>query len=112
MSKQFGLGALCGVALALGCNAPSDSENAQAVESHLSSDAQLASNSIEASVRDGKVTLLGAVDSSAEKDRARDIAESVQGVKSVENELTVGGPAAPPPSVSTPPPAESPAEAP
>ncbi len=112
MKKKLGLGVLCGAALGWSCGAPSDSEIAQAVENHLRSDAQLASDAIEASVTDGKVTLLGSVDSPAERDHAKFLAETVNGVRDVQNDLTVKLEPATPPAVSTPPPAETPAEIP
>lgn len=59
------------------------------VSDQLSDDSFLDASGIEVSVKDGDVTLNGAVDSRYSKHRAEDLAEDVTGVKNVQNNLRV-----------------------
>jgi osmotically-inducible protein OsmY len=59
------------------------------INDFLSEDSFIDASDIEVRVTNGEVTLKGSVDSRADKDRAEDIAESVSGVKNVENSLRV-----------------------
>jgi osmotically-inducible protein OsmY len=64
---------------------------ADAVRQALRNDAELARYSINVNVREGMVILTGAAGSQSDVARAGRIAETVAGVRGVENLLTVGG---------------------
>jgi osmotically-inducible protein OsmY len=60
------------------------------VSDKLGDDWMVDATEMEVSVKDGEVTLSGTVNSREEKRRAEDIAETVSGVKHVQNNLRVG----------------------
>jgi hypothetical protein len=60
------------------------------IEKKFSDDPKVAALGITVSVIDGKVTLIGTVDSRAMKDRVERMAR-IKGVKSVDNQITVSG---------------------
>ena len=84
-----------------GCNrGPTDEVLAQNVNAKLKADPALASRVINVTAASGAVTLTGSVNSEAEKTTAGQLAQGVDGVKSVINNLTVRPPvvnATPPP---------------
>ena len=57
----------------------------------FSDDAKLSSLGVTASVVDGKVTLMGSVQSAADKSLAEKAVRNVKGVKSVDNQIIVSG---------------------
>lgn len=67
----------------------SDERIAEDVNDRLTDDRHLDASTIEVSVSDGEVTLIGTVDSRADKRRAEDLAESVSGVHDVHNTIRV-----------------------
>jgi len=67
----------------------SDERIHEDVNDRLSDDYYLDASDIEVVVADGELTLVGRVNSRADKRRAEDIAESVAGVTNVENRLRV-----------------------
>lgn len=69
---------------------PDDSGVQTAVDKKLNDDPQLSSLGITATVVNGKVTLLGMVHSQAEKSQVERAVRSVKGVKSIDNQITVG----------------------
>ena len=82
----------------LGCQTPAgrspgqvvdDSTIGPKVKAKLFDDPQLSGLAIDVQVFQGEVTLTGAVKSQAEKQRATEIANSVQGVKKVNNLLSL-----------------------
>ena len=82
----------------LGCSGAASTERqyedaivAERVREALKNDSALARFTVNVSVREGLVTLTGAVDSQSTISRATRIAETVAGVRSVENLLTIGG---------------------
>ena len=76
-------------------DAARDAQLAVLVKTALVNDVDLGTMPIDVVVRDGAVTLRGAVGSAADADRAVDLARGVDGVASVRSELevVVGGPA-------------------
>ena len=75
-------------ALLSGCNrGPSDETLTQNVRAKLSADPSLATQTITVSTKDAVVTLVGTVNSGLDKSRAEQLAQSVEGVKSVNNNL-------------------------
>ena len=71
-----------------GCNrGPSDETLTQNVRAKLSADPSLATQVINVSTKDAVVTLVGTVNSDLEKSRAEELARSVEGVKSITNNL-------------------------
>ena len=82
----------------LACSSgPDDATLAANVKSKLAADSSVASSGITVGATKGAVTLSGEVRSESEKATAEKIAKSVDGVKSVSNNLTVKPPATPPP---------------
>jgi osmotically-inducible protein OsmY len=75
------------IAAAKGAGA--DAAIASEVERKLGSDQKTSSLEIDVRTSDGIVTLSGKVSNEAEKDRAEDLAEDVEGVKRVENNLVI-----------------------
>jgi hyperosmotically inducible protein len=67
-----------------------DARIAASVKSSLASDPQLAAVDIDVRSREGAVTLAGRAPDAAARDRAGQLARGVDGVKSVDNQLTVG----------------------
>lgn len=63
------------------------------VNDMLTDDRHVDASEIEVAVKDGEVTLSGTVPSRSEKRRAEDCAESVSGVRHVQNNLRVASPA-------------------
>jgi hyperosmotically inducible periplasmic protein len=59
------------------------------VKTAMLTDPALKALQINVGTKDGVVTLVGAVDSQAIKDRATQVTEGVSGVKSVDNNLTI-----------------------
>jgi len=110
MSKRLVL-LSCSAALALACGmGPNDAEITSAVERNLSADVDLQGNAIDVASLNGEVTLMGSVDSPAERAHAQSVAEAVEGVKTVRNQLGVDTASAPgdaqTPPVAAPPPTE------
>lgn len=68
----------------------SDDRIKEDVNDRLSDDPFIDASDIDVSVTNGEVTLTGTVDHRSTKRRAEDIAESISGVKNVENRLRVG----------------------
>lgn len=68
----------------------SDDRIKEDVNDRLSDDPFVDASEIEVTVSSGEVTLTGTVDHRSSKRRAEDLAESVSGVKNVENRLRVG----------------------
>ena len=66
-----------------------DSTISTKVKSKLFGDDQLSGFAISVKTFEGEVTLTGAVKSAEQKERANDIAQSVSGVKSVNNLLKI-----------------------
>jgi hypothetical protein len=71
-------------------NVPDDSGVQTAVDKKLDNDPQLSSLGITATVINGKATLIGMVHSQAEKSQVERAVRSVKGVKSIDNQITVG----------------------
>ena len=67
-----------------------DSTVQAAVDKKLSDDPNLSALGITATVLNGKVTLMGSVHSQAEKNQVERAVRSVKGVKSVDNQISVG----------------------
>jgi len=61
------------------------------IDKKMSQDAALSTAAITATVADGKVTLIGTVDSAALKDRVEKMIKAIKGVKSVDNQVVVSG---------------------
>lgn len=69
-----------------------DKELAARIESSIAADPLLDAKSIQVAVADGKVTLSGQVPTLFESAETVDVADAVEGVKSVSNQLTVSAP--------------------
>ena len=67
----------------------SDSATTAEVNAKLARDSELSALSINVNTTDGRVVLNGSAPTASSRDRAKTVAEAVQGVKSVENRLTV-----------------------
>ena len=90
---RFGLSALLVLGLLNGCNrGPSDEALTQSVQAKIKADSQLATAPISVSTTSGVVSLTGEVTSAANKSHAEELAKSVEGVKSVTNNITVKPP--------------------
>jgi osmotically-inducible protein OsmY len=70
----------------------SDDRIKEDVNDRLSDDPFIDATEIDVTVSNGEVTLTGTVDHRSTKRRAEDLAESVSGVKNVENRIRVGQP--------------------
>jgi osmotically-inducible protein OsmY len=70
----------------------SDDRIKEDVNDRLSDDPFIDATEIDVTVSNGEVTLSGIVDHRSTKRRAEDLAESVSGVKNVENRIRVGQP--------------------
>jgi osmotically-inducible protein OsmY len=68
----------------------SDERIKEDINDHLSDDPFIDASDIDVSVTNGEVVLTGSVDHRSTKRRAEDLAESVSGVKNVENRIRVG----------------------
>jgi hypothetical protein len=92
------------LASALACNRQetlrSDAAISTEVETQLALQQDLSGAQIQASALNGRVTLTGTVPSEKAKERAEDVAEDVNGVSRVENQLRIA--ASEPPPVSAP----------
>jgi len=88
MKKLFALGACAVLALAIGC-AQSDGGITTKVKAKLAADTTVAAHQINVDTKDRVVTLTGAVDSEAAKERALEIARGTEGVTNVVDNLTV-----------------------
>ena len=91
---RCGLSTLLVLGLFTGCNrGPSDDALTQSVQTKIKADPQLATAPISVSTTSGVVSLTGEVISAANKSHAEELAKSVEGVKSVTNNITVKPPA-------------------
>jgi len=89
----------------LGCaRKPDDAQVSSEIQSKFSQDSGLSSKQLTVQASDGVVTLGGVVDNDAQREAASRQAASVAGVRTVVNNLQVGG-AAPQPSAMAQPPA-------
>ena len=68
----------------------SDDRILDQVRMRLAVDADVKGGDLEVTVKDGAVVLKGKVDTDRAKHRAETLAKKVKGVKSVDNEITVG----------------------
>ena len=85
---SLGLSLVLLAAFLAGCKrGPSDETLTQSVRAKISADAPLATEAITVTTKDGVVTLAGTVKSGVDKSRAEELARSVEGVKSVTNNL-------------------------
>ena len=95
IAKRIFLSGLCLaiVAGAFACqSAPDEVTLASAVKMKIAAGSPALANAVTVSAKDGVVTLTGAVDSDAIKSKVEQDAKSVEGVKSVVNNLTVKPP--------------------
>ena len=69
---------------------PDDSSIQTAVDKKLTNDPALSALGVTATVMNGKVTLIGMVHSQAEKSQVERAVRQIKGVKSVDNQLSVG----------------------
>ncbi len=98
ISRSFvAIPALALVLAVSGCKStpppPDDATLSTALQSRISGDSALSSESIQTSVKDGIATLNGTVSSEAARSLAASDAAQVQGIKTVVNNLTVQAPA-------------------
>lgn len=68
---------------------PDDSTIQAAIDKKFSDDPALSALGITATVANGKVTLIGTVHSTVDKNRVERVVRNVKGVKSVDNQITV-----------------------
>jgi hypothetical protein len=61
------------------------------IDKKMSQDATLSTAAVTATVAEGKVTLIGTVDTAAIKDRVEKMVRAIKGVKSVDNQIVVSG---------------------
>lgn len=73
--------------------ATADDRISDQVRMKLATDPDVKGGALDVSVKDGTVTMHGRVDTEKGKKKAEKLAKKVKGVKSVDNELTVGPPA-------------------
>lgn len=79
--------------LALACSkGPDDATITTNVKSKIAADSPALANAVTVETTEGKVTLTGAVDNDAVRSKVEQYAKSVEGVKSVTNNLTVKPP--------------------
>lgn len=69
---------------------PDDAEIAVAIDTQLMLDSAVNSNTLTVAVQDGVVTLKGSVASLLERDRATAIAQTIVGVRTIVNRITLG----------------------
>lgn len=79
------------------------SRAATQAEIALAEDADLRAFSFEATVRDGVLTLVGRVETAAQRERAAEIAAGIEGVTAVENRVLASGAEAAPAAPDLPP---------
>jgi osmotically-inducible protein OsmY len=72
--------------------ANSDDRISDQVRMRLATDPVVKGGALTVTVRNGRVTISGRVDTAKGKDRATKVARKVKGVKGVDNELVVGPP--------------------
>lgn len=70
---------------------PDDSTTQSAVDKKISDDPKLSALGVTATVMNGKVTLMGSVQSAADKSFVERAVRNVQGVKTVDNQISVSG---------------------
>jgi BON domain len=70
---------------------PDDSTIQTAVDKKFSDDPKLSALGVTATVMNGKVTLMGSVQNTADKSLVERVVRNVKGVKSVDNQITVSG---------------------
>jgi osmotically-inducible protein OsmY len=70
----------------------SDDRIIDQVRMRLAGDQDVKGGALEVNVKDGEVVLKGRVDTEKGKNKATKLAKKVKGVKSVDNELSVGPP--------------------
>ena len=106
--KPCNLGFSFGLALLLGCaTSAGDTEIERAVEEDLSAELNLRGYLIGVASENGEVEMEGRVGSAADRVRAGEIAQRVEGVSNVRNGLTVLPLPAAAPAVASPPPRDS-----
>jgi osmotically-inducible protein OsmY len=71
---------------------PDDDRISDLVRMRLAGDADVKGGALEVTVKDGTVVLKGRVDTEKGKSKAARLAKKVKGVKTVDNELSVGPP--------------------
>jgi outer membrane lipoprotein SlyB len=86
----------------------SDSALRQQVQSEIQNDSQLSGQQIQVSVQGGQVTLSGSVQNTQQWQQAENVAAGVNGVRTIQNNLTIAG--QPADSVTPPPPPASQAQ--
>jgi osmotically-inducible protein OsmY len=70
-----------------------DDRMSDQVRMRLATDADVKGGALDVAVKDGTVVIKGRVDSEKGKNKATKLAKKVKGVKTVDNQLTVGPPA-------------------
>jgi osmotically-inducible protein OsmY len=88
-------GALMQTALLAGQQMPASTEDDRIIDQvrmRLAADADVKGGALEVAVKDGAVVIKGRVDTEKGKSKATKLAKKVKGVKSVDNELSVGPP--------------------
>ena len=73
--------------------ASADDRISDQVRMRLATDPDVKGGALDVTVKDGTVVIKGRVDTEKGKKKAEKLAKKVKGVKSVDNELTVGPPA-------------------
>lgn len=95
--------------MGVGCaRKPDDAKISSEIQSKFSQDSGLSSKQLTVQAQDGVVTLAGRVDNDAQRDAASRQAASVEGVRTVVNNLQVDSATA---SATTPPPQQAPKQA-
>lgn len=94
MNRHLLLGLALGLSLLAGCAATGDapggdSELVERIRQELALDPLLNSSSITVTERDGEVVIAGFADKLEDIEAIRDVIESVDGVRSVENNVTL-----------------------
>ena len=89
--KSRSLISLCGAALLATACSQTDAGITTSVKSQLVRDDTVKARQIDVTTRDHVVTLTGDVNTAQEEERAIQIARSVNGVRSVRNEMQVQG---------------------
>jgi hyperosmotically inducible protein len=85
------LAALCFCSAALADkSAPGDDQIQDQIRMKLAVDADVKGGDLDVSVKNGDVVIKGKVDTERARHKAESLAKKVKGVKSVDNELTVG----------------------
>lgn len=82
------LGALAAAVIAVGCS-PTDADTSSKVKANLTADETVKAARIDVGVQKNVVTLSGAVDTSAVKERAIEVARKTDGVSGVVDQLTI-----------------------